>query len=155
MCIHLLSCIPTILPVPPSAHEHTLIVFVCVFMWKNMQKMKDNDISHTLLFSAHYIREIYFICLFVYCLFLYVSTLFLGCFLFSKNGGNFKRSEWCLCHCVLFEFSNQVVQFLLFSVGTLRQCGCFGTTTHLIPTVTDNKIVDVSNWGKRQQLNIL
>jgi hypothetical protein len=46
-----------------------------------------------------------------------------------------------------------VDQFLLNSLRTLRKCGYLIATTHWIPSVADNKILDVSNW-KRQQLNI-
>jgi hypothetical protein len=87
--------------------------------------------------------------LFVYCLFVLVHFVFgLLPFLKKMGGGgerDFKGSELCLCLCVFSELSNEVLQFLLFSAGTLRQCGYLIATTHLIPTVTGNKIVDLSN----------
>jgi hypothetical protein len=54
-----------------------------------MQKIKDNGIRHPLLFSAHYIREIYFVCLFI-AFFVRVHFVF-GLLPFLKKWGEFQE----------------------------------------------------------------
>jgi hypothetical protein len=58
-----------------------------------MQKIKENGISHPVLFSAHYINEIYFVCLFIYCLFFTCPLCFWAASISQKmvGGGEFKE----------------------------------------------------------------
>ena len=78
---------------------------------------------------------ILFVCLLP---FLYLFTLFLAFRLSKKmgkegGGGGFQEIGMVFLFRPLSELSIQVDQFLLLSVGTLRQCGYLIATTHLIP----------------------
>jgi hypothetical protein len=55
-----------------------------------MQKTKENGISHLILFSAHYIRESYFVC----CLFCTCPLCFWAAFISQKKGvGGVSRDQ--------------------------------------------------------------